>query len=184
MREPSQELKDLSEEGLLRTLRAHQCGELPYVHNEDNELFLNFSSNDYLGLSQHPALKSAAIEAIEKHGTGATASRLVCGTYDYHRAFEQKIARLKQADDALLFANGYTTALGTITALLGKEDTIILDKLSHASLIDAARLSGATIRVFPHNNINRLEELLKSIREKSPPNTRIIVATECPPPPR
>jgi len=178
MRAPSQELSALSEADLLRTLKTYRCADLPLVQNTEAQSFLNFSSNDYLGLSQHPALKEAAITAITQQGTGATASRLVCGTYDYHRALENKIAQLKQTDDALLFANGYTTALGTITALLGKEDTIILDKLSHASLIDAARLSGAHLRVFPHNNLNRLEEILKATRDKSKPNTRVIVVTE------
>lgn len=178
MREPSDELREQREQGLLRELTSYQSSPLPELVSPTGETLINFSSNDYLGFSQHPALKAAANSATNLHGTGATASRLVCGTFDYHRHLEKKISSLKETEDALVFANGYTTALGTITALLGKDDVIILDKLSHACLIDAARLSGATIRVFPHNNLERLEHLLKKTREKSPPHTRIIVATE------
>ncbi|MEM9081272.1 MAG: 8-amino-7-oxononanoate synthase [Verrucomicrobiota bacterium] len=178
MRDPAEELRELHDADLLRQLTPFQSDALPHIIAPDGRQLLNFSSNDYLGLSQHPTLKAAAITATENHGTSSTASRLVCGTFHQHRELEQKIARLKQTDDALVFANGYTTALGTLTALLGKDDTIILDKLSHACLIDAAKLSGATIRVFPHNNLNRLEQLLQNTRAASKKNTRIIVATE------
>lgn len=177
MRSPAQDLALLKEQNLFRFLNSIEGSAVPRVKIEGQDL-LNFSSNDYLGLSQHRQLKDAAITATEKHGTGSTASRLVCGTFAYHRALEQRIALLKESDDARLFANGYSTALGTITALVGKGDTIILDKLCHASLIDAARLSGATIRVFPHNSIERLESILKSTREKSDSTTRILVVTE------
>ncbi|GHC47911.1 aminotransferase class I/II-fold pyridoxal phosphate-dependent enzyme [Roseibacillus persicicus] len=177
MRSPAQELAQLQEQNLLRSLAQIEGGEVPWVTVGERRL-LNFSSNDYLGLSQHPALKSAAIEATREHGTGATASRLVCGTFRYHRELEQRIAVLKETDDARLFANGYSTALGTITALVSKGDTVILDKLCHASLIDAARLSGATIRVFPHNQTERLAAILRNTREKSGSTTRILVVTE------
>ena len=106
-----------------------------------------------------------------------TASRLVCGTFHFHRELEEEIATLKQADDARLFANGYATALATITALVGKGDVVILDKLSHACLIDGAKLSGATVRVFPHNNLTRLESILQSTRQKSP-DASVLVVTE------
>ena len=172
MRSPSQELQDLTDAGLLRSLPQQRDG------NANEKNLLNFSSNDYLGLSQHPALKQAAIEATERYGTGATASRLVCGTFSYHRELESLISTLKQSNDARLFANGYSTALGTITALMAKGDTIILDKLSHACLIDAARLSGATIRVFPHNDLDKLETILRTTGEKSSPDSRTLIVTE------
>lgn len=178
MRDPSLELKDLAEAGLLRTLHPYLGEALPHLETSEGATLLNFSSNDYLGLAQHPALKAAAIAAIERFGTGATASRLVCGTHRYHHELEEKIAHLKQCEKALLFANGYATAVGAITALLGKGDTLILDKLSHACLIDGARLSGATLRVFPHNNLTRLEEQLKQTRAKAAADTRILVVTE------
>ena len=150
----------------------------PACPNRLRKTFLNFSSNDYLGLSQHPALRDAAIEATRRHGTGATASRLVCGTFRYHRELEEEIADLKDCDDARLFANGYSTAMGTIPALIGKDDTIILDKLCHACLIDAAKLSGATIRVFPHNNLQRLEAILQTTTASAKATARTLIVTE------
>ncbi|MBK1832878.1 aminotransferase class I/II-fold pyridoxal phosphate-dependent enzyme [Roseibacillus ishigakijimensis] len=167
MRSPADELARLRAAGLLRTLRPAQDSAL-----------LNFSSNDYLGLSRHPALQEAAERALRDYGTGATASRLVCGNHPYHRELEEQIASLKGTEAARVFANGYATSLGTLSALLQSGDTVILDKLSHASLIDGARLSGATIRVFPHNNLSRLETLLRQIRAKAPPESRLLVVTE------
>lgn len=178
MRLPEHELSKLQEAGLLRSLKEHAHSDSPRLVTAEGKELLNFSSNDYLGLSQHPALKEAASAAIAEHGTGATASRLVCGTFRYHRELEEEIARLKESDDARLFANGYSTALGTITAVVGKGDTVILDKLSHACLIDAAKLSGASLRVFPHNDLSRLESILKTTRDQSSPDTRILVVTE------
>ena len=179
MRSPIHELEVLQEADLLRTLNPWDSGVFPRLTESSGKAFLNFSSNDYLGLSQHPALREAAIEATRRHGTGATASRLVCGTFQYHRELEEHLAaELKECDDARLFANGYSTAMGTIPALVGKGDTIILDKLSHACLIDAAKLSGATLRVFPHNNLERLEAILKKTSETSTPSTRTLIVTE------
>ena len=101
--------------------------------------FLNFSSNDYLGLANHPALKEAAIKAVEKFGAGAGASRLICGSLAPFHELEETLAAFKQTEAALTFSTGYAAALGTITALLGKDDIIILDKLVHACIVDAAR---------------------------------------------
>lgn len=168
MRSPVDELHELAEASLLRKLRGGKNG----------EDFINFSSNDYLGLSQHPRLIEAAVEAVQRHGAGATASRLICGNHRYHEELEEKIAHAKGSPRALTFGSGFATAMGTITALVGKGDTIILDKLSHACLIDAARLSGATLRVFPHNNLERLESLLQKTRASAGPSTRILVVTE------
>ena len=106
-------------------------------------------------------------EAIEEYGAGSTASRLICGTTEPHRQLERTIASAKGTEAALSFATGYATSVGVITALLGKGDTIILDKLCHASLIDGARMSGATLRVFPHNNLDKLNSLLESATAKA-----------------
>src|SRR5882757_6732141 len=127
----------------------------------DGNTILNFSSNDYLGLANHPALKKAAIEAIEKFGAGTGASRLVCGSLAPFHELEEALAAFKQAEAALTFSTGYAAALGTITALVGKDDIIIIDKLVHACIVDAAKLSGAKLRIFDHNDLNDLEDKLK-----------------------
>lgn len=138
---------------------------------------LNFSSNDYLGLANDPRLKAAGEEAIERYGVGAGASRLICGTQAPHADLEAALARFKGTEAALAFSTGYAAALGTIPALVGSEDVVILDKLCHASLVDAARLSGATIRVFPHNHLEKLEKLLKWARENHA-KANVLVVTE------
>lgn len=163
---PSEELAHLSEMGLLRQLREVSSPRPPFITIAGREL-INFSSNDYLGLSQHPALIEAATRALTDYGTGSTASRLVCGSLDLYHRLEEKIAHGKKAEAALTFANGYATAMGSIPAIVGKDDTIILDKLAHACLIDAARLSGATLRVFPHNDLQKLQKLLNSSKGRT-----------------
>ena len=177
MRTPDEELDTIRQAGLWRELRPVQAVHGPRVTLDGRE-FLNFSSNDYLGLAQHPALAEAARLAIDKFGTGSTASRLICGSLAPHHDLEDCIASLKHTEAALAFATGYATAVGTLTALAGKNDILILDKLCHASLVDGARLSGATIRVFPHNNLHRLEQLLQGATAKIAPTGRIIVVTE------
>lgn len=158
---PEDELDDLRSNDLLRGLRVVSSPHHPHLTIDGTEV-LNFASNDYLGLAQHPALIEAATKATRSYGTGSTASRLISGSLDLFHQLEEELAAAKKTEAALTFANGYATATGTIPALVGKGDTIILDKLSHACLIDAARLSGATIRVFPHNDLNKLEKLLIS----------------------
>ncbi len=166
MRVPEDEIAALRDASLLRQ-----------IPDTDSSL-KNFSSNDYLGLSRHPEIIETYREAVEKHGAGSTASRLICGTAAAHRDLEATIARAKETEAALSFATGYSTAIGVITALLQKGDTVILDKLCHASLIDGARMSGATMRVFPHNNLEKLTSLLKSTTAKANPDSRILVITE------
>ncbi|MGA3163852.1 MAG: 8-amino-7-oxononanoate synthase [Verrucomicrobiota bacterium] len=126
--------------------------------------FLNFSSNDYLGLANDPLIKEAAIRAVEKFGAGSGASRLICGSLAPHHELEETLASFKSTEAALGFSSGYAAALGTICALLGKNDIIVLDKLVHACVVDAARLSGAKIRVFAHNDLDDLEKILKWTR--------------------
>ena len=130
----------------------------------DGRTLLNFSSNDYLGLAGDPLLKEAAIRAVEKYGAGSGASRLICGSLAPHHELEETLANFKGAEAALSFSTGYATAIGTICALLGKNDVIVLDKLVHACIVDAARLSGAKIRVFAHSDMNALEKILKWTR--------------------
>ena len=158
--ELDQRLAAVREQGLYRELRRVDsvCGPRIEV---GGRTFLNFSSNDYLGLAGHPALKAAAIRAIEQFGAGAGASRLICGSLAPFHELEEAIADFKRTEAALTFSTGYAAALGAITALVGKEDIVILDKLVHASIVDAAKLSGAKLRVFAHNDLNDLEEKLK-----------------------
>tara|TARA_B100001057_G_scaffold180567_1_gene181284 strand:- start:28079 stop:29215 length:1137 start_codon:yes stop_codon:yes gene_type:complete len=171
MRKPEDELTDLEQRGLLRGLRPIRNPDLPTVELQGRKL-INFSSNDYLGLSQHPILIEAATKALRDYGTSSTASRLICGSLEIFHQLEEKIATLKKAEAALTFANGFVTAMGVIPALMSKGDTVILDKLAHACLIDAAKLSGATLRIFPHNDLNKLEKLLTSS------NGRTLIVTE------
>ncbi len=140
----------------------------------------NFSSNDYLGLASHPALAEAMAQAAERWGAGATAARLICGTTQEHAALEEELAAAKGVEATLVFSTGMAAATGAIPALMGKGDIIILDKLAHASLIDGARASEATLRVFPHNDLEKLESHLKWAREKQgdQPEANIMILTE------
>lgn len=176
MPEPAESLRQLAAEGLLRGQRPLDSPAGTRIIREGRHLW-NFASNDYLGLARHPEIEAALVEGVHRYGAGSTASRLVCGTLPPHRLLENALAAAKQTEAALTFSSGFATALGVIPAIVGKADHIILDKLSHACLVDAARLSGATIRVFPHNDLGKLERLLISIRAKSPA-ARILVATE------
>ena len=145
---------------LFRELRRVDSTQGPRIEIS-GKTFHNFSSNDYLGLANHPVLKEASIRAIEKFGAGSGASRLICGSLAPFHELEERLADFKRAEAALTFSTGYATAIGTIGALMGKNDVIILDKLVHASIVDAARLSGAKLRVFAHNDLNDLEDKLK-----------------------
>jgi 8-amino-7-oxononanoate synthase len=178
-------LAALREQGLHRELRRVDSAQGPRLEI-GGKTFLNFSSNDYLGLGNHPALKEAAIKAVEKFGAGAGASRLVCGSLAPFHELEAILAAFKKTGAALTFSTGCAAALGAITALIGKDDIIILDKLVHASIVDAARLSGAKLRVFDHNDLNDLEIILrwadgKNVQNHASPIThepRILIVTE------
>jgi len=176
MPSPAESLRQLAAEGLLRGQRPLDSPTGVQVVRDGRTLW-NFASNDYLGLARHPEIEAALIEGVRRFGAGAAASRLVCGTLPPHRLLEEALAGAKQSEAALTFSSGFATALGVIPAVVGKADFVILDKLSHACLVDAARLSGATIRVFPHNDLGKLERLLVATRAKSPA-ARILVATE------
>jgi len=154
------ELAALRKADLLRELRRVESPAGTRACLGGREL-LNFSSNDYLGLANHPALKEAAVCAAKKFGAGAGASRLVCGSLAVHHELEEALAAFKGAEAALTFSTGHAAALGAITALLDRGDLLILDKLVHACIVDAAKLSGAKLRVFRHNDLNDLEAKLK-----------------------
>jgi 8-amino-7-oxononanoate synthase len=158
--ELSLRLKDVREEGLYRELRRVDSPQGPHLVM-GGKMLLNFSSNDYLGLANDPALKEAAIVAVHKFGAGAGASRLISGSLSPHHKLEDALASFKGAQAALAFSSGYAAALGVICALLDSNDVIAVDKLVHACIVDAARLSGAKLRVFGHNNLNDLEKILR-----------------------
>ncbi len=122
-------------------------------------------------------LVDAAKKAMDEFGVGSGASRLVCGTLPAHSRLESEIARFKGTEAALTFSSGYAAAVGTIAAMAGKDDVVIMDKLCHASLIDGARLAGAALRVFPHNHLGRLESHLAWARDHHP-GARVLVITE------
>ena len=176
MRHPAESLHQLAAEGLLRIQRPLDSPAGVQVTRNDRTLW-NFASNDYLGLARHPQIEAAFIEGVQRYGAGSAASRLVCGTLPPHQVLENALAEAKQTEASLTFSSGFATALGVIPAIVGKSDFVFLDKLSHACLVDAARLSGATLRVFPHNDLGKLERLLVSTRTKSPAAT-ILVVTE------
>ncbi|RYD61244.1 MAG: 8-amino-7-oxononanoate synthase [Verrucomicrobiaceae bacterium] len=176
MPDPQQELADLSAAVLLRTLKPLDSPTGPRVTRNGRELW-NFASNDYLGLASDEELAEAFIDGVRKFGAGSAASRLVCGTLPPHRLLEEALAAAKGTEASLVFSSGFATAVGSLPALAGKDDVLLLDKLCHASLIDGARLSGATIRVFPHNDTAKLARLLEGIRAKQP-SARLIVVTE------
>jgi 8-amino-7-oxononanoate synthase len=159
-------LSEIRQSHLYRKIRRIDSAQATQL-GIDGHTVLNFSSNDYLGLANHPALKAAAINAIERYGAGAGASRLICGSLAPHHQLEKALAEFKGAEAALTFTTGYATALGTICSLVGKEDIIIIDKLVHACIVDAAKLSGAKLRVFAHNDLNDLDEILKWAEARS-----------------
>ena len=123
-------------------------------------------------------MKKAAIKAVEKYGAGAGASRLVCGSLAPFHELEEALAGFKKTEAALGFSSGYATAIGAICALLGKDDVVVLDKLVHASIVDAARLCGAKIRVFAHNNLDDLERMLKWADKNIQHRNRVLIVTE------
>lgn len=134
----------------------------------DGRRLISFCCNDYLNLSQHPDVKRAAIEATERYGVGAGASRLVTGNHPLFRELEERLARLKRTEDACVFGSGYLANLGIIPSLVGPDDLIVADELSHACLLAGAKLSGAALQVFRHNETLHLEQILQSERDRHP----------------
>jgi 8-amino-7-oxononanoate synthase len=172
----AQELEALRARSLDRHLLEITNAQGPEIEIGSRRL-INFSSNDYLGLANDPRLREAATAAIDEFGVGAGASRLISGNVSPHLRLEQALAKWKEAEAALCFSSGYAAALGAIPVLVGKNDIILLDKLCHASLIDGARLSGAVLRVFPHNHLSKLESHLEWARRRHP-DRRVLIVIE------
>ena len=172
----SAELSSLEEQGLRRSLRIIENTVGTGIIVDGREL-RNFSSNDYLGLASHPRVAEAMSEAARTWGTGSTASRLICGTTREHAALEEELAAAKGTEAALVFSTGVAAASGTIPSLVGRGDVVIVDKLAHACLIDAIHASGAKLRVFPHNDLGKLEAHLQWAR-RTHPRGRALIVTE------
>jgi len=161
------QLAKLAAQHLLRRLKPVESAPGPVVTIEGRPVIL-MASNDYLGLTTHPALKQAAIVATERFGVGSGASRLVSGTLPPHAELETALARFKGTEAALTFGSGYLANIGLIPALIGAGGLILADRLCHASLIDGCRLSGADFRIFRHRDSAHLEQLLAKRRGRRP----------------
>ena len=153
-------LRDLRARGVAPKLRVLEGEQKPLCIFDGREV-INLASNNYLGLTSHKALRKASLEAVKKLGVGAGAVRTIAGTMKLHMELEEQIAKFKQVEACVVFQSGFAANAGTVSAVLGKEDLIVSDELNHASIIDGARLSKATIKVFQHKNIEDCERILK-----------------------
>jgi glycine C-acetyltransferase len=158
----TQVLDDLRAKGTHFRLRVLDDQQAPVCHYDGREV-INLASNNYLGLANHPKLVEAAINATRKFGVGSGAVRTIAGTMRIHMELEEKIARFKNVEACVVFQSGFAANAGTVSAILGKEDFILSDELNHASIIDGARLSRATIKVFRHKDTAHCEELLQQL---------------------
>ena len=156
------ELELLKQQGLYRKLRV--LDGKPEAHTTfDHKSVVNLSSNNYLGLTTHPKLIEAAVEAVEKYGVGSGAVRTISGTMEMHLELERRLAKFKRVESVVVFQSGFAANAGTVAAVLTKDDVIISDELNHASIIDGARLSKATIKVFPHKNVDAARNIMKDL---------------------
>src|SRR5215475_528124 len=153
------ELKALHNASLYRRVRS-VAGEQDAVLMVDGRQVLNFCSNNYLGLANHPVLREAVKEAIDRYGCGSGASRLISGNMTLHEELESKIAELKGTEASLVFNSGFQANTGVIPVLVGEEDVILSDALNHASIIDGCRLSRAKTVVYRHCDLDELEQRL------------------------
>jgi glycine C-acetyltransferase len=166
------QLNELKGKGTHFRLRVLDDEQAP-VCTFDGKRVINLASNNYLGLTTHPKLREAALEATRKYGVGSGAVRTIAGTMKIHMELEEKIARFKNVEACVVFQSGFTANAGTVSGILGKEDFIVSDELNHASIIDGARLSRAKILVFRHKDITHAEEQLASIKDQ--PGRRLLI---------
>ena len=158
------QLDELKQKGTYFHLRILEDQQEP-VCTYDGKRVINLASNNYLGLTAHPKLREAAIDATRKYGVGSGAVRTIAGTMRIHMELEEKIARFKNVEACVVFQSGFAANAGTVSAILGKDDFIISDELNHASIIDGARLSRAKVKVFRHRNTAHAEELLQEVQK-------------------
>jgi glycine C-acetyltransferase len=169
----SDQLSDLKNKGTYFRLRVLEDEQAPQC-TFDGRRVINLASNNYLGLTTHPRLRQAALEATRQYGVGSGAVRTIAGTMKIHMELEEKIARFKNVEASVVFQSGFTANSGTVSAVLGKDDFIISDELNHASIIDGARLSKAKILVFRHKDLAHAEEQLKSVAKE--PGRKLLIS--------
>src|SRR5246127_3877013 len=156
------ELDTLKQQGLYRHLRILEDEQKPKA-TFDHRLVVNLSSNNYLGLTTHPRLREAALDATRRLGVGSGSVRTIAGTMDIHMELERRLAAFKKTEAVVVFQSGFAANAGTVAAVLSKEDVVISDELNHASIIDGARLSRATIKVFPHKDVDAARKVVKDL---------------------
>ena len=157
-----QELDTLRQQNLYRTLRILEHEQKAHT-TFDGRSVVNLSSNNYLGLTTHPRLRERALQAIEEFGVGSGSVRTIAGTMEIHMELERRLAEFKKVEAVVVFQSGFTANAGTVSAVLTKEDVVISDELNHASIIDGCRLSRATIRVFPHKDVDAARRVIKDL---------------------
>jgi glycine C-acetyltransferase len=167
------ELQALRDQGLYRRLRVLDDEQKAHT-SVDHRSVINLSSNNYLGLTTHPRLRERAREALDRLGVGTGSVRTIAGTMAIHVELEERLAAFKKTDAAVVFQSGFTANAGTVSSILGREDLIVSDELNHASIIDGARLSRATIKVFPHGDVDGARRIL----EERPPGQRTLLITD------
>src|SRR5262245_663406 len=158
----STELETLRQQGLYRRLRVLD-GEQKAKASFDHRQVVNLSSNNYLGLATHPRLRQAALEATERLGVGSGSVRTIAGTMDIHMELERRLAAFKKTEAVVVFQSGFAANAGTVAAVLSKDDFVISDELNHASIIAGCRLSRATVKVFPHKDVDAERKILHDL---------------------
>src|SRR4030095_9938285 len=156
------ELNALREQGLFRPLRVLDGAQAAHT-SIDHRSVVNLSSNNYLGFTTHPRLRERALEALTLLGVGTGSVRTIAGTMQIHMELERRLAAFKRTEAAVVFQSGFAANAGTVAALLGRDDVIVSDNLTHASIIDGARLSRASIKVFPHRDAGAARAILREI---------------------
>ena len=156
------EIDNLKEQKLFRALRILEDEQKAHT-TVDHKSVVNLSSNNYLGLTTHPRLREAALKAIDEYGVGTGSVRTIAGTMDIHMELERRLADFKNVEKVVVFQSGFTANAGTVSAILTKEDVVISDELNHASIIDGCRLSRATIKVFPHKDVDAARKITKEL---------------------
>src|SRR5947208_8823787 len=156
------ELDSLKQQGLYRQLRVLDGEQQPKA-TFDQRNVVNLSSNNYLGLTTHPKLRERALEATRKLGVGSGSVRTIAGTMDIHMELEQRLAAFKHTEAVVVFQSGFAANAGTVAAVLSKDDFVVSDELNHASIIDGSRLSRATIKVFPHKDVDAARRVLRDL---------------------
>ena len=168
-----QELETLKQQNLYRHLRILEDEQKAHT-TFDHKSVVNLSSNNYLGLTTHPRLRTAALDALERFGVGSGSVRTIAGTMAIHMELERRLAEFKNVEAVVVFQSGFAANAGTVSAVLTKEDVVISDELNHASIIDGCRLSKAAIKVFPHKDVDAARRIINDL----PANQRKLLITD------